>query len=86
MSLGTHTRAVEAAIKAAGRGLTAADKPLIELCRTLAAQMDAAGADASTRLSAAYLSSLINLRRSLPRQASARSKGKLAELRERRGS
>lgn len=45
--------------------MTAAHKPLMELCRTLAAQMDHAGPDASTRLTAAYLSALKDLNRIL---------------------
>ena len=60
-----HQDAVETAIQAAGNKLDDIDKPLIELVRVLAEQMDAAGPDPSTRLTASYLSSLKDLRRTL---------------------
>ena len=51
-----HSSAVEAAIEAAGDRLTAADGPLLELARTLAAQMDATGLNGpGTRLAGTYL-------------------------------
>jgi hypothetical protein len=41
---------------------------LVHLGRVLANQMDSAGSEPSTRLSAAYLSVLVNLRRLVPAQ------------------
>ena len=61
----TNRTAVETAITAAGTKLGDVDMPLIELLRTLADQMDTAGPDPSTRLSAAYLSCLKDFRRAL---------------------
>ena len=57
-----HTNAVEAAIEAAGARLTDADKPLIELARALAKQVDAAGSDGpGTRLAGTYLTTVRTL-------------------------
>lgn len=56
--------------------------PLIELCRTLAGQMDAAGTDPSTRLTAAYLSALKDFRRAVVALPHIRSNpSKLDEMR-----
>ncbi len=61
----TNRAAVETAIAAAGAKLGPTDQPLVELLRILADQVDAAGPDPSTRLSAAYLSALKDFRRAL---------------------
>src|SRR4051812_32884812 len=58
-----HLEAVETALSAQADRLTEADAPLIELCRALARQVDEAGPNASTRLTASYLSCLKDLRR-----------------------
>ena len=58
-----HAEAIEAAITECRLSTTPQFAPLLELCRTLAAQMDTAGAEPSTRLTAAYLSALKDLRR-----------------------
>ncbi|MBT2566570.1 hypothetical protein J7I84_08700 [Arthrobacter sp. ISL-85] len=58
-----HLAAVEASITAAADALNGRHAALLQLVRTLARQMDAAGADPSTRLSAAYLSALKDLGR-----------------------
>jgi hypothetical protein len=48
-----HSRAVEAAV--VSKQLAVADGPLVELCRTLAAQVDAAGPEGpGTRLATVY--------------------------------
>ena len=77
-----HTKAVEAAIEAAGASLTATDGPLLQLCRTLALQMDAAGLEGpGTRLAGTYLTAVRTL---MARTASIRpeaANGKLAQLR-----
>jgi hypothetical protein len=50
-----HSKAVDAAIEAAGPRLNAADQPLLELARTLPQQVDAAGPDGpGSRLVASY--------------------------------
>jgi hypothetical protein len=83
--MGQHLTALEAAFKGAGLRLKATDKPLMELCRTLAAQMDEAGSEPSTRLTAAYLSALKDLRRAVAESTAQTTKpGKLAELRKAR--
>ncbi len=78
-----NREAVEAAIAAAGDKLGPTDKPLLQLLRTLAEQMDAAGPNPSTRLSAAYLSALKDLRRALETKPSAipPANNRLAQLR-----
>ena len=59
MSPELHRPAVDAAIAAAADGLTAADQPLLQLARTLADQMDAAGSDGpGTRLAGTYLTTV----------------------------
>lgn len=83
--MGKHSTALESAFKGAGLRLKATDKPLMELCRTLAAQMDEAGAEPSTRLTAAYLSALKDLRRAVAESTARTTKpGKLAEMRKTR--
>lgn len=57
--MGTHLAAVDEAVSAGGLGPV--DRPLIELVRLLARQMDAAGEDAGTRLVASYLTSVRTL-------------------------
>lgn len=55
---------------------------LLELCRSLADQVDAAGPDGpSSRLAAAYLSALKDLTRALNSERAPIQRGKLAELR-----
>ncbi len=54
---------------------------LISLCRLLARQVDDAGDDASTRLTAAYLSALKDLNRALGAEQGGTAGGKLGELR-----
>ena len=75
--------ALESAITAAGTKLGPCDKPLVELLRLLADQVDAAGSDPSTRLTAAYLSALKDFRRALdnaPANANP-ANNRLAQLR-----
>ncbi len=76
-----HSAAVAKALHESRLATMPAHAPLIELCRTLAAQMDAAGAEPSTRLTAAYLSALKDLRRATLELPAERPRGKLAELR-----
>lgn len=64
-----HTEAVKAAVKAGEGILSPAHQPLIILITELAEQMDAAGGESSTRLSAAYLSALKDLSRALASKA-----------------
>lgn len=61
--MSTHLEAVEESITTAGSILDGRHTALLVLIRTLARQMDAAGPDPSTRLSAAYLSTLKDLGR-----------------------
>ena len=77
-----HEKAIEAAITITRLGTMDEHGPLLELCRTLAGQMDAAGSEPSTRLTAAYLSALKDLRRASAEMPPRREPGKLAELRE----
>ena len=81
--MGHHEKAITAAITAAGNKLGPTETPLVELAKVLARQMDAAGPDPSTRLTAAYLSCLKDIRRALadtpPTAASTNSR--LAQLR-----
>ena len=77
-----HPDAIDAAVRAGGNRLGPCDKPLIELCQVLAAQMDDAGPNASTRLTACYLSCLKDLRRSLDAAAdTSPANSRLAQLR-----
>jgi len=76
-----HRNAVEAAIRAAGSQLTDADKPLVELVRALAKQMDEAGEPGpGTRLAATYLTTVRTLASRIPAKPSEKP-SKLAELR-----
>ncbi len=80
-----HKDAIEAAVKITGLGAMPEHEPLLELCRTLAGQMDAAGDEPSTRLTAAYLSALKDLRRAAADVPPKTEGGTLAELRALRG-
>jgi hypothetical protein len=80
-----HAEAIEDAIT--DRRLSTAPQfaPLLELCRTLAAQMDTAGAEPSTRLTAAYLSALKDLRKAaleVPVRVEANALTRLRRLRD----
>ncbi len=58
--MGSHVEAVEEAVAAAGLGPV--DAPLVQLVRTLAVQMDAAGGDGpGTRLVGSYLTAVRTL-------------------------
>lgn len=57
--MGVHLAAIEQAVSAGGLGPV--DQPLIELVRTLAKQMDAAGEDPGTRLIGSYLTAVRTL-------------------------
>jgi hypothetical protein len=72
--MSTHSQAVDKAIAAGTGTLTDAHAPLLELCRTLARQMDATD-DPSTRLTAAYLSALKDLGRLLATSTQKRGAG-----------
>lgn len=62
MATRKHLNAVESAVAACAHGLTEADGPLLELARTLARQMDAAGAEGpGTRLAGTYLTTVRTL-------------------------
>jgi hypothetical protein len=80
---GVHRRAVDRTIRAGNGVLGDRDAALVELCRTLADQMDVPGADGpSTRLSAAYLSALKDLRRVMePVKVKPRGESRLDVLR-----
>jgi len=81
MTTRTHARAVKAALDAATR-LTPADAPVVELARTLAAQVDAAGRDGpSTRLAGTYLTCLRALTARAGPVVEVRASSPLAELR-----
>lgn len=58
-----HLLAVNKAIKAGDGVFSEEHEPFLELLSTLARQMDEAGSEPSTRLSAAYLSALKDLQR-----------------------
>lgn len=58
-----HLSAVNAAVR--GRTVPAAHRPLLELARVLARQMDAAGAEPSARLASTYLSTVRSLSRAI---------------------
>ncbi len=58
-----HLLAVNKAIKAGAGVFSDEHEPYLELLSTLARQMDDAGGDPSTRLSAAYLSALKDLQK-----------------------
>lgn len=76
-----HRDAIEAAVVDGRLDKHPQHLPLIELCRVLADQMDAAGAEPSTRLTAAYLSALKDLRRAVLSVPARREGGTLADLR-----
>ncbi len=77
-----HSTAIEAAIEAAGSKLTAADGPLLELARTLAAQMDATGPDGpGTRLAGTYLTCVRTLAARIGTPPADRTATRLARLR-----
>lgn len=63
--MGTHLEAVEVSVTAAGSALDGRHAALLQLVRTLARQMDSAGGEPSTRLSAAYLSVLKDIGRAV---------------------
>jgi len=79
--MGRHLEAVETTITAAKNVLDGRHSALLELVRTLARQMDVAGADPSTRLSAAYLSALKDLGRVVASVAPVTGHRGLDELR-----
>lgn len=85
--LDEQAEALEDAIAAAGDKIKPEHSAIVALCRLLAGQMDRAVADSedgpSSRLSAAYLSALINLNRVIAagEKGAARAPGKLAQLR-----
>jgi hypothetical protein len=83
--IGRHTEAVRAAVKAGEGTLSPVHEPLVALVTVLAEQMDAAGGEASTRLSAAYLSALKDLGRALATVGRSPGRDALDELRARRG-
>lgn len=82
--MGKHQDAVEATITAAAGAIDGRHTALVELVRTLAGQMDQAGADPSTRLSAAYLSTLKDLGRVTVALAPVRKGNSLEKLRQQR--
>lgn len=78
----SQSEALERSIKAGAGVLTAKHAALLELCRTLARQVDDAGPDGpSTRLAAAYLSALKDLGRVLATSEQPVAGGKLSQLR-----
>jgi hypothetical protein len=81
-----HSKAVAVALADERLTSLAQHAPLVELCRTLAAQMDAAGSEPSTRLTAAYLSALKDLRRAFDDVPVRPTSSRLALMRERRGT
>ena len=60
-----HLRAINRAIRAAGAAMGDTEDALAETLRTLARQMDDAGENPSTRLTAAYLSAQRDMARLL---------------------
>ena len=66
MATGPARRALDQMVKASPDLQHASASALVQLGRLLADQMDRAGAEPSTRLSASYLSVLVNLRRIAP--------------------
>jgi hypothetical protein len=80
-----HIDALDQAIEQTRIDRARGQGALIELCRTLARQMDAAGDDPSTRLVAAYLSALKDFRRAAMALPPIRTgPSKLDQLREAR--
>lgn len=80
--MSTHREAVEAAVSAAQGVLKTTDKPLIELARALADQVDASGADGpGTRLAGTYLTTLRTLHSRIGGSLEAGPATKLSKLR-----
>ena len=77
----THLEAINQAMTSSRLTEYQEHAPLVELCRTLARQMDAAGDEPSTRLSAAYLSALKDVRRATVTLPAKTSTSKLGHLR-----
>lgn len=74
-----HVDALERTLDHTGLAGKAEHAALVELCRTLARQMDAAGEDPSTRLTAAYLSALKDVTRAA-RPSDRTRRGALASV------
>ena len=70
---GQNRSALEATITANPALSLEAHAAIVQLARTLADQMDAAGLEASSRVSAAYLSALKDLRRAVDTPVASRS-------------
>lgn len=80
--MSTHREAIDRAVRAAGRRLTVADEPLVELARTLADQMDACGpAGPGTRLAGTYLTTVRTLQQRIGVLSKASGGSKLSQLR-----
>lgn len=80
----SHRKAIDKAVRSEAVLRTSRYAPLVELCRVLADQMDAAGDEPSTRLSAAYLSALKDLGRAVSATAVTAPQGaSVAEMRNR---
>jgi hypothetical protein len=80
--MNAHRTALDTAIVAAGKKLTAVDEPLVQLTRTLANQIDAAGPGGpGTRLVGTYLTALRTLLARIGVINSVPDGGKLAKLR-----
>lgn len=69
--LGPHRSALEETVVGSPALTEKRHAAIVQLARTLADQIDAAGPEVSTRLSAAYLSSLKDLRRAVEGSAGA---------------
>lgn len=76
----THVDALERTLTHGGLATKDEYAALVELCRTLARQMDDAGAEASTRLTAAYLSALKDVSRVARGAKPTGRKGALASV------
>jgi outer membrane murein-binding lipoprotein Lpp len=77
-----HRNAVEAAVSAAGDKLTEADKPLVELARSLADQVDATGLTGpGTRLAGTYLTCVRTLLARIGTLAPDVKQSRLAKMR-----
>ena len=81
----THREALEEALEESGLRSRREHAALVALCRTLAVQMDDAAAGPSTRLTAAYLSALKDVRRAITELPPVRTApNRLDQLRARR--